>query len=109
MGTDTVMTAFTDKVDADTVLTEIRALNPEHAVVVIEVENRRCAYFVQRTVTNENGEFIPCLAVEGKKGYKETNWTWGKDFKLAEECAQHKNEMMGLSKKEALLIVCSTM
>jgi len=69
----------------------------------------RRAYFVQHTVINENGEYIPCIAVEGERGYHMTDWAWGKDYKLAEECANKKNEALGIDRKQAMIIVLGTM
>lgn len=69
----------------------------------------RTAYFVNQAIVNNEGEFIPCIAVEGESGYNKTDWTWGKDFDHAREVAASMNEKMGLSKIEAAKIICSTM
>ena len=70
---------------------------------------QKVAYFVQRTQTDVNGEYIACIAKEGEKGYFLTDWTWGKDYAIAEQCANEKNAKMGLSEFDALKIICSTM
>jgi len=69
----------------------------------------RKAYFVNQAITDEQGNYIPCIAVEGESGYYKTTWTWGKDFNLAEQIANEKNQAMGLSLKEAYKIVFSSM
>lgn len=71
---------------------------------------KRIAYFIMPTAVDEKtGQFIPCIAVEGEKGYHKTDFLWGTDIDIAEECAKEKNEAMGISEKEATLIVLSTM
>ena len=70
---------------------------------------KRTAYFIQDTVKTTSGEFIPCIAVEGEKGYNRTNWSWGKDKALAERCAKEKNERLGHTVEDVSTIVCSTM
>ncbi len=70
---------------------------------------QKLAYFVQDTAKDEEGNYIPCVAIEGQKGYNLTDWEWGKDFKLAEKCAKQLNEEMGISDNEAMEIVLSTM
>lgn len=70
---------------------------------------KRTAYMLLETERTAAGEYIPCIAVEGERGYHRTDWTWGKDLKIAQECADKKNAMLGLSKEDALKIVFSTM
>lgn len=69
----------------------------------------RMAYFILQTQLTEEGEYIPCIAVEGMSGYYKTDWAWGKDLAIAEELAEKKNTAMGISKQEALKIVLSSM
>lgn len=69
----------------------------------------RIAFFVLPTRVDSNGEYIALIAVEGEKGFYQTDWHWGKDLKLAEECAEERNARLGLTKKEAALIQASTM
>ena len=73
------------------------------------VQDAKVVYFVQHTVTDERGEYKVCMAVEGEKGYRLTDWTWGKDYKIAEQCADEKNVAMGIDKKTAMRIVLGTM
>lgn len=70
---------------------------------------KRFVYFIQQTVKNHEGNFIPCIATEGESGYHKTDYHWGKDLKLAEECAERKNKSMGIDKTEAIKIVLGTM
>lgn len=71
--------------------------------------DKRVALFVMETQVNSKGEYNALIAVEGEPGFYATDWFWGTDFKLAEECAGDCNARLGLSKKEAAEIVCSTM
>jgi len=66
-------------------------------------------YFSLETERDENGNYIPCIAEENTKGYTRTNWQWGKDIAIAQECADSKNAGMGISPKDAMRIQLSTM
>ena len=66
-------------------------------------------YMILETVTDENGNYIPCIAVEGEKGYNRTNYHWGKDLTLAKEVATDMNTRMGISSRDAMKIILSTM
>lgn len=70
---------------------------------------KRIAIFVMETQMNDKGEYIALIAVEGERGFYKTDWYWGKDFNLAQECADERNARLGLSKKEAAMIQGSTM
>ena len=72
-------------------------------------EAPRIAIFVMETQMNDKGEYIALIAVEGERGFYKTDWYWGKDFNLAQECADERNARLGLSKKEAAMIQGSTM
>ena len=69
----------------------------------------RKAYFIQDTVTDANGEYIPCIAVENVRGFYRTNWTWGKNRKQAQLIADRMNERLGISRKDAYTIVLDSM
>lgn len=69
----------------------------------------RTAYFLLESQTNDDGEFRVLIAVENEDGYYKTDWFWGKDLAVAEQIAQEKNEMMGITREEAFKIVASTM
>lgn len=69
----------------------------------------KVAYVILQTVVNEKGEYIPCIAKEGERGYYKTDWAWGKDLAIAEQYAVEKNKAMGLSKEDAMKIVLGTM
>lgn len=71
--------------------------------------NQRMVYFIQETVKNPEGGFIPCIAIEGESGYYPTDWDWGTDLELAESCAKFKNDRMGIDDKEAAKIILETM
>jgi len=69
----------------------------------------RAVYFIMETERDQDGNFIPCIAKEGELGFYRTNWQWGKDKKLAQECADDMNKKMGISKKEAMIIQLRSM
>ena len=71
--------------------------------------NQRMVYFIQQTVKSSSGGFIPCIAIEGESGYYPTDWDWGTDLELAEECAREKNERLGITEDEAHKIILGTM
>lgn len=73
------------------------------------MNNPRTVYFIMETERDENGNLIPCIAVEGETGFYRTDWQWGKDKALAEECADDMNAKLGIDKKEAMLIQLRTM
>ena len=69
----------------------------------------RSVYFVQQTVRNEQG-WIPCIAVEGEKGYYKTDWTWDCTFEEAEAICKEKNANLGYTdQREIFSIIISTM
>jgi hypothetical protein len=67
------------------------------------------AIFILENVMTPDGQYIPCIAVEGEAGYHQTDWTWGKDLKIAEKIADGRNAKMGLSKWDAMRIQMHTM
>jgi len=71
--------------------------------------SERVAYFVMESVVAPNGEYRALIAKEGVHGYYLTDWTWGKDLKVAEQIAAKKNLALGLDDKAAWKIVLSTM
>ena len=83
----------------------------------VNLEGKRFAYTIVVESTDKDGNYIPCVAIEGERGYRPLSgrgrcsapWTWGKDYNKANEIADDLNKKMGLSKMEALKIVGSTM
>jgi len=69
----------------------------------------KSCYFIQETVKDKDGGYIPCIAVENERGYYKTDWNWGDNLELARQCADDKNNAMGISPREAYLIVLSSM
>lgn len=69
----------------------------------------RQVFFVMRTEISEDGQYIPCIAVEGETGYYKTNWKWGTDFDQAQEWCDERNQKMGISTMEAARIQVATM
>lgn len=72
----------------------------------------------QYDMINDVPNFIPCLAIEGEKGYYPmrgsgegaTPWYWGKTYEECQDICDDWNESRyGISKKEAAIIVAGTM
>lgn len=75
-----------------------------------ETNKNRVVYFMQRTVTDKRtGQYVPCIAVEGERGYHRTDWQWGHDYEQAEKWCEERNMHMGITPQEALDIVLGTM
>lgn len=71
-------------------------------------QGNRKVYFVQRTVM-QNGQYVVCIAEEGTKGYSKTDWLFGSNFNEASKLCNEKNEQMGISEMDALMIQSCTM
>ena len=71
--------------------------------------DQKAVYFIQETVKTPEGGYIPCIAIEGESGYYLTDWDWGTDLELAEECAKKKNERLGIDDQTAQKIILGTM
>jgi len=72
-------------------------------------EGKGMVLFVMQTVTNDKGEYQACLAIEGERGYRLTDWFFGTDYGEAEAECDRRNLVMGYNKQEATNIVLSTM
>ncbi len=70
--------------------------------------SQRLCYTILETVTSEDGQFIPCIVKENEMGYFKTDWLWGKDLKLAQQCADEKNEGLGHTPEDVAIIVASS-
>ncbi len=70
--------------------------------------NRVC-YYIMETEVDEKGEYIPCIVEENKGGFHRTDWRWGKDIKIARQCAKEKNEALELTNEDVDKIICSSM
>ena len=65
-------------------------------------------YFIQETVRDEDGGYIPCIAIRNEAGFYKTDWNWGDDLEIAKQCAKDKNEAMEMSEREVAEIVLSS-
>lgn len=77
--------------------------------MALDLADKKFVYFIQETIRDEDGGFIPCVAIEGEDGYYPTDWNWGTNREEAEACANQKNERMGIDSEEAHKIVLGTM
>jgi len=81
------------------------------------IGDRRFAYTIVAEQTDKDGNYIPCVAVERRRGYYLmagrgphcAPWTWGKDYEKACRAADAMNARMGLTPVEAIKIVASSM
>ena len=74
-----------------------------------EITEPRRAYFILEPIKNKDGEYIPCIVTEGERGYHMTDWHWGTDIDIAEQCCEDKNKLLGITEEEAMKIVFSSM
>ena len=79
----------------------------DEKIITLPLSDRRC-YFVQETERTKDG-WIVCIAVEGESGFYRSNWRWDCSFKDAEAMCQQKNEALGISQSDAILIVLGSM
>ncbi len=70
--------------------------------------DQRICYAIPETVINEKGEYIPCIVKEGESGYFKTDWSWGKDLKLAQQCADEKNKALEHTPEDVAIIIASS-
>jgi hypothetical protein len=70
---------------------------------------KRMVFFISELDRAEDGGYIPCIAVEGERGYHLTDWNWGDDLALANQIADERNARLGITPREAALIQLGTM
>ncbi len=69
----------------------------------------RLAYFIN-DVDEDNSKIVPCIAEENVAGYSRVNYSWDNCSKEeAKEYVDDMNKRMGISKKDALMIIASSM
>lgn len=71
--------------------------------------SRPFCYYVSQANVDEHGAFRPSIVVQNDPCHWPLNYTWGKDWKIAEKCCNEKNASMGLSEMDAWKIVASSM
>lgn len=70
---------------------------------------KKMVFFIMETERTNDGQYIPCIAVEGEKGYNKTDWAWSNDKELAQKLCDKRNADMGISRREAAIIQFRTM
>ena len=65
--------------------------------------------FILETVKADDGQFIPCIAKRGEKGFYRSDWKWGTDLEQARRLANEYNAKLGMTPREAALLQASTM
>lgn len=73
------------------------------------MSEQKVVYFIMETERTGDGQYIPCIAVEGEKGYHRTDWAWGTDKGEAQRLADERNQKMGIDRREAARIQLGTM
>lgn len=68
----------------------------------------RCAYFLEDTMQDKDGNYIPLIAAENIYGNFATTWKFGKDKRTAEKMVEELNASLGLSLKDSFDIRLST-
>lgn len=74
-----------------------------------EQKSERLVYFIMETEITADGQFIPCIAREGTKGFYRTDWAWGKNKEQAQKWCDERNQVMGINRLEAAKIQLQTM
>ena len=77
----------------------------------------KIAVFITDSSKDEEHRYIPCVATEGEKGYRPLSgrgefsapWYWGTDREIAQKCADDYNKKLGLTDKEAMMIIIQSM
>ena len=54
-------------------------------------------------------EFIPCVVIEGEKGYRLLDWHWGNDFEIAQKIADDYNAKLEITKEEVQKLTFDSM
>lgn len=85
------------------------AVHPVAFMVKEQTMEPKKVYFIMETERTSDGQFIPCIAVEGEKGYYKTDWAWGTDKNQAQAWADERNQKMGIDRREAAKIQLRTM
>ncbi len=68
----------------------------------------RLAYFIN-DLDEDNGKIVPCVAEENVAGYSRVDYDWKCSMAEAKELVDDMNKRMGISKKDALMIIASSM
>jgi hypothetical protein len=68
------------------------------------MSEKRMVYFIMETERAPDGQYIPCIAIEGEKGFYRTDWTWGTNKEQAQKFADECNQEMGIDRREAAKI-----
>jgi hypothetical protein len=72
-------------------------------------KGKRKAYFVLERERTRDGAFMVCVAVEGDAGFYQMDWGWHCDYTRAKAQTAEMNEKLGLTAKDVIDIVTSTM
>jgi hypothetical protein len=70
---------------------------------------QRLAYFVLEGLVDRLGNYIPCIAKEGERGYYLTDWNYGNSFDRAVTDIDKLNKRLGLLQEDVDTIIASTM
>jgi hypothetical protein len=87
------------------------ALADRNEGVVVERGGRpkRLVFFLDQSMTDADGNFVPSLVEEGQPGHTPTNYRWGTDWEVAKAARDESNRRLGIEPNEALLIIAESM
>ncbi len=70
---------------------------PFIAITIIETERAK-----------DDG-YIPCFVKKDETGFFRSDWNWGSDLKIANQCANDYNKKLRLTKQEAIKLVLQSL
>jgi len=76
------------------------------------IDGKRVCLYMSPTFYEEHKDgklhYYPGIVTENEPGYNKTDWDWGTDLEIAQQCADEYNERNGCSKQEQTEIVMSS-
>lgn len=72
-----------------------------------DIEHKRKCVIILET-EKIDGEYSPCIAVEGELGYYTTDWKWGISRKEADVMAEDYNRRLGIDTETTIDILLSS-
>jgi hypothetical protein len=88
----------------------LRITDPHHhpAQEGARTMSKRIVYYIDQTMTDENGQYVPALVEENEPGYSPTTYKWGTDYAKARQWVDEANEKLGIDHVTAMKIVASS-
>ena len=73
------------------------------------LEGKRWCYALVDEEKDDDGNYVPVIIVENNPGYITTDYNWGKDLTKAQEIADDMNRKIGITPKEAVRLIFTSM